>query len=52
MKHSMDDIATAMTLVNEGLSIRAVAEKLETEPVLLMQEICRAEQLGYSAWWS
>jgi hypothetical protein len=52
MTHSIDDIAIAMTLVNEGLSIRVIAEKLETEPVLLMQEICRAEQMGYSAWWS
>ncbi|WJZ69974.1 helix-turn-helix domain protein [Vibrio phage PVP-XSN] len=50
MKHSIEDIAIAMTLIHEGLSIQSVAEKLETEPVLLMREICKAEQLGFAAW--
>lgn len=50
MKHSIDDIALAMTLINEGLSILVIAQRLETDPVLLMREICKAEQLGFSAW--
>jgi hypothetical protein len=50
MKFSIEEIGSAMMLLNAGFSLAYIANEYCVSPVDLAHDIKKAEELGYSAW--
>lgn len=45
-----DDMAMAMTLINEGVNIYQTAEKFDVPHSVLIRDMDKARRLGFAAW--